>query len=1383
MVDEKNFWGFDIGTDSVGWAVTNSEYKLKKYKNNLMWGVHLFDEAKQSAKRRASRTTRRRYDRRKQRIILLQEFFARAVYEKDENFFRRLKESALLPEDAVHRTNNIFFDDPDYTDKDYFEEYPTIHHLICELMESKEPHDVRLVYLACAYLLAHRGHFLLPVAEDSVSAVTEFDPLYKSFYEALQELCDTLPFDPNPEKFARILKSHKSDSKKAEDFEQLLFGGKTKDKDNDRINYPMLVKMLISGAGDLSKLFVKEEYTDLVKDSVCVRNANFGDTLEMLEGQIDELDFALLKSIKSLYDWSLLVDILEGKSLISEAKKDKYDEHRQDLDTLKYLFKEYLTKDDYDEMFKEVNGKQNYASYVYNASSDKPRDSKYKKCNQKVFCKFTKEYLDKITPSDEDKSNLEELIKKCKLNTLCPKQVTTDNRVIPYQLYYIELKKILENASEYLPFLNECDEYGTVSDKILDIMKFRVPYYVGPLVDSKKSPNAWLVRKYDGKITPWNFAEMVNEDESEKAFIRRMTCKCTYVAGQDVLPKYSLLYCKFNVLNEINNIKLNSEPISVQAKQDIYTELFEKSSARVTKKKIKGCLVSHGYATEEDEITGIDDIAKSSLKSYHDFKSILSDRLLTENQVEEVIKWITVMSDKERLRTRLSEQYPQLPENKINYITQKLKYKDYGRLSRFFLEEVLPVNTQTGEAESDKNIITMLWETNENLMQILSSKYRYAENIEHMNRQYYALPENHKSLSERLKDMYVPTAVRRAVTRTFDIVKELKKIQGRDPDKIFIEMARGAGETSKGKRTNSRKDQILEYWRGLDDKDINELKKSGIWEHLDTIDNNKLRSDKYFLYFMQLGRCMYTGKAIPFEEIENEHQWNIDHVWPQAKIKDDSLDNKVLVSSSENGKKSDSYPICDDIRHNMAGLWHSLYKKGLISEKKYQRLTRNTPFTDDELAGFIARQLVETRQSTKAVATLLKEQFPNTDIVYVKAGLVSDFRQEMDMVKCREVNDLHHAKDAYLNIVLGNVYNTRFTKDPLNFVKNNENYSIKMFQKNSDGKETGVMTRKVERGGEVAWDPETSFAIVRKMMSKNSIRYVRYAYKRKSGQKCGFFNQTPERKKAGLVPRKAGLDSEKYGGYNDTTASFFSLVKVKDDKVIISVDLINVDEFMADDNSARKYVLSALESFYAKRKLEKITVDDITFPLKNKVIKINSMLEIDGFRVNIRNKDNHGRYISVSSAVSLVIDDKYVSYIKKLESFSNRIKKDTKLKINTYSGIDSAKNTELYDYLSKKCTQKPFLTWNKFNEAGKILKSGREKFIKEDVTTQVIDLIKILFILKTGRITECDLKFAGGAKKYNTVRFNSILKNKSVYIIDQSPTGLIERKSPNLLDL
>ena len=37
--------------------------------------------------------------------------------------------------------------------------------------------------------------------------------------------------------------------------------------------------------------------------------------------------------------------------------------------------------------------------------------------------------------------------------------------------------------------------------------------------------------------------------------------------------------------------------------------------------------------------------------------------------------------------------------------------------------------------------------------------------------------------------------------------------------------------------------------------------------------------------------------------------------------------------------------------------------------------------------------------------------------------------------KVRELNDYHHAKDAYLNIVVGNVYSSKFTNNPLMWLK------------------------------------------------------------------------------------------------------------------------------------------------------------------------------------------------------------------------------------------------------------------------------------------------------------------------------------------------------------
>lgn len=156
---ENYYLGLDIGTNSVGYAVTDGGFNLLKYKGEPMWGSHVFEEGKQCSDRRMHRTARRRLDRRQQRVHLTQEIFAKAISEVDERFFIRLKESALFREDTSGRDTYLFFQDENYTDKEYHKDYPTIHHLIKELMEDTTPRDVRLVYLAVAWLMSHRGHF------------------------------------------------------------------------------------------------------------------------------------------------------------------------------------------------------------------------------------------------------------------------------------------------------------------------------------------------------------------------------------------------------------------------------------------------------------------------------------------------------------------------------------------------------------------------------------------------------------------------------------------------------------------------------------------------------------------------------------------------------------------------------------------------------------------------------------------------------------------------------------------------------------------------------------------------------------------------------------------------------------------------------------------------------------------------------------------------------------------------------------------------------------------------------------------------------------------------------------------------------------------------
>ena len=66
---EEYYIGLDMGTGSVGWAVTDSAYNIIKRHGKALWGIRLFESAKTAEERRIFRTSRRRTERRKNRYI------------------------------------------------------------------------------------------------------------------------------------------------------------------------------------------------------------------------------------------------------------------------------------------------------------------------------------------------------------------------------------------------------------------------------------------------------------------------------------------------------------------------------------------------------------------------------------------------------------------------------------------------------------------------------------------------------------------------------------------------------------------------------------------------------------------------------------------------------------------------------------------------------------------------------------------------------------------------------------------------------------------------------------------------------------------------------------------------------------------------------------------------------------------------------------------------------------------------------------------------------------------------------------------------------------------------------------------------------------------
>lgn len=1046
------YLGFDIGTNSVGWAVTDLQYKLLRFNKKDMWGSRLFEEAKTAKDRRVYRNSRRRLDRRKRRLKLLEELFLDEISKVDNTFFRRLEESNLYNEDKSIKFNYPLFNDKDYTDIDFYNEYKTIYHLRKDLIFEDRKFDIRLLFIALHHILKYRGHFIFE--GQSFEDIKSFDSI---FFEIKAWILENF----ESENLEKIILSDKNKSNKKTDLKNLF--------EDKRIL--AILNMSVGCKVNLKDIFDKEELKEETinfseMDYESERNDKF---YQLLGENIYIIDLA-----KKIYDFMVLKKILKNSDSFSESKVDLYCEHKKDLDSLKYIFKKYLKPSDYYKFFRSNSEKINYPSYIGLSKIKTKRLIENKKCSISDINKELKnKYLKDIQVEAEDEELFNNILHKLDENKFLEKLKSGENSTVPYQVHEIELKKILDNQSKYHSFLNEKSDGMTICEKILKLFEFRVPYYVGPLNTNpnmkEKNKNTWVVRKDENNkspITPWNFDKKVDPQKSAENFIKRMTNRCTYLRGKDVLPKNSLLYEEFVLLNELNKVSIDNELLHPTLKNEIIDELF-KTTVKVSETKFAKFLKKKQAVCDVDSITGVDVEFNGKLQGYNTFRKILGEKienLKVKNFVERCIEHKCLYgSDKELFEKVVGDLYKKynITDEEFTKIN-KLNFNKWGRLSKEFLTGIsFEKNDGTERFES---VIEALRSTNYNLMELLSDKFNLQSKIDEINGE-----EDFSNLDieEYVNELYVSPSVKRSIIQTYKIAMEIKKITGKNPKKVFIEMAKGGGE--KGKRTERRKDKIKELYKNMKDslsEYCNNLQ--DLSSQVEKYDDNRLRQKKLFLYFMQMGKSMYTGNDIDLSELFNNNIYDIDHIYPQSKVKDDSFDNIVLVEKEENHNKSNEL-LKPEIQYRMNNYWIFLRENKFISKEKYNRLTRKKNFTDEELGDFVARQLVTTRQSTKEVAKLFEKIFDNVKVVYSKASLVSEFREKYDIVKVREVNDAHHAQDAYLNIVVGNVFNTKFTENYWKFIREVKNKN----EENPDKKEgynfEKIFESDVFRDENVAW--------------------------------------------------------------------------------------------------------------------------------------------------------------------------------------------------------------------------------------------------------------------------------------------------------------------------
>lgn len=1368
MDNKKEYYiGLDMGTNSVGWAVTDTEYNLMRAKGKDLWGVRLFTEAQPAASRRMKRVQRRRVEREKARKAMLRLFFADAIDAVDPGFFQRLDESFLQYEDRSdsNKQMNALFNDGGYTDLDYYNEFPTIFHLRKALLHEDREFDVRLIYLALLNMFSHRGHFL----NTNMSSDDDRDNNFDSAWRELIEAFETSQSSNNKEinnisalldasKYAEIKQiigdRGKTRSSKFEVLRDLL--GVPKSEKHTCAVLKLVCGLKVTVKDLLSNIENPPVDPDGLKVSISFIDSNLEESLDKIQEVLEDEYFEVILKSKSVYEVCLLSSILGNNKYLSDSRVEMYERHKQDLQDLKSLLAEY-DKDAYEKIFRTMDV-GSYSAYVGSVNSHGNKIRRLGTTN--ASSGTTKEDLYKLVKKTLNESVPEGNVIKAKIldkvekNSFLEKQLTSNNGVIPNQVHAIELKHILANAEKYLEFLKEIDEDGlSVKDKIIKLFQFQIPYYVGPLgkeFNGKKGYNNWAVRTEEGlkpgvKIMPWNFDKYIDRTASAEEFIKRMLRKCSYVSGEYTLPKHSLTYEKFMVLNEINNIKIDNERISVESKQGIYNDLFTKGN-KVSKKKIKEYLVNHNFARCDVEITGLaDETCTTKLASLGKFRAIFGDDVDKQSNkdiIENIIYWGTIYSgDRKIIKEKIEEKYPNLFDKKQLNKILGFKFEGWGNLSRKFLE-LQGTSKITGEINS---ILGFMWDGQENLMELLNDNYTFTEQLGGM------ADNTIRPLSdwkiEDIEDMYLSPSVKRSVWQTMKIVDELQSVIGYAPKRVFVEVTRGDGEKE---RTTSRKQKLIELYKSIKGEAKDWIKE------IEDRDESAFKSRKLFLYYMQQGMCIYSGEKIDLDNLMNDNLYDLDHIYPQHFTKDDSIHNNlVLVKKEFNARKSDM-PITKEIQAKMHGKWKALLAGGFITSEKYARLTRNScAFSDEEKVGFINRQLVETSQATKAITRIFSQAFEkDTKIVFSKARLVADFRQKFELPKSRVLNCYHHANDAYLNIVVGNSYYVKFEGNPARFIKESKGkeeekkykYHLSKFFENT-----------VQNKNEIAWSVEEgnkTITTVKRTMAKYSPLVT---YKTEEG-KGEYFKETiyPKSKAkpivyTGLKSKNTPLsDVTKYGGKTAIGISGYCFVKYNEkNKEVRKFETLPIYLGSSRTLSAERIQEYLKESYLEKGMNQAAETVEVLI----KFVPKKTELVLDGYAYTIGGSTGDMMYIN--GIVQIKLSQEHVKYLQKLEKAKEA---------NDYSEIDrfnnriitQQKNTELLDTIISKMGKGAFN--NKKCSTNQTIQEGRDVFNAIDVKKQVSILIDVINNMY-GSKPSVDLTEIGGKSNVGMCRVGRKISN------------------------
>lgn len=547
--------------------------------------------------------------------------------------------------------------------------------------------------------------------------------------------------------------------------------------------------------------------------------------------------------------------------------------------------------------------------------------------------------------------------------------------------YLREFEQLLAAQSEFY------DEIEKNAAAILELYKSKREYYEGP--GSEKSPTPYGRYRYNE-----------NGNVIKIDLIDLMRGRCTYFPEEKRIAKGAYTACLFNLLNDLNNLKVGERKLTEDEKEYFVKEFIDKG------KNITLKIIAKKVVKDENEITGyrIDKKNKPLFTEFKQYKSILKIYQAFD-KVDYAEGNLDLCDNISEILTRLKS----VEERKIalmNYGIEKEIAQELSKASGFTEYHSL-------SKKAMDLVMGDLWATDKNQMQLF-----YDAGMTEVNKNDY--------IGEEIKfdgsDWIVSPITKRAVAESVKVINAARKLvrrkYGQEFSDIVIEMARE--KNSAEEKQNKQKIQRINEERGNAIRELTLGKKI-----------TPRQFEIIGLLKEQDMKCAYSGKPVSLTQVY-ENMLEVDHIIPRSLSFDNSRNNKVAVFVSENQEKGQRTPF-QYLNSGAGSITYADFKVMVLKNNSYSARKKANLLYEEapekELRGFINRNLVDTRYACREVLNMLQNYFNaneiNTKVKVVNGSFTFDFRKKAKLDKDRDSTYAHHAQDA---LIVAGLFNTDLIK-------------------------------------------------------------------------------------------------------------------------------------------------------------------------------------------------------------------------------------------------------------------------------------------------------------------------------------------------------------------